>query len=155
ADAYDHVGKIFYAEEDSARRDPAKSLEWLNKSLEIRKKQLAANPNYENRYRLGVSYLYLADLALKRNDINATVAYNEELLKQRQGILKDRPTSLKAKRDFADAELRLGDTLYYAGQKERALVLYQDSLTWNEQVMWSEPDSPHYRGRVCQSHYCI
>src|SRR5262249_24025052 len=76
ADANDHVVKIFYAEEDSARRDPAKSLEWLNKTLEIRKKQLAANPNYENRYRLGVSYLYLADLALKRNDINATVAYN-------------------------------------------------------------------------------
>src|SRR5262249_59573744 len=64
-------------------------------------------------------------------------------------------TSLKAKRDLADAQLRLGDAAWYAGQHARAQELYKASLPWNEQVMWSEPDSPHYRGRVCQSHYCI
>src|SRR5262249_58564911 len=64
-------------------------------------------------------------------------------------------TSLKAKRDLGDADLRLGDTAWYAGQKERAVAAYEDGLRWNLQVMWSEPDSPHYRGRVCQSHYCV
>jgi serine/threonine protein kinase len=155
ADAYDHVGKIYYAEEDSRKRDAAKAEEWLTKSLEIRKRLFAANANRENRYRLGVSYLYLADNALKANDLPGTLKYNEELLKVRQAILKDRPTSLKAKRDFADAELRLGDIAYYAGQFDRAQQLYEDSLTWNEQVMYSEIESAHYRGRVCQSHYCI
>jgi serine/threonine-protein kinase len=155
ADAWDHVGKLYYAEEDATKRDAAKAEELLQRSLEIRKRQLAAKPNRENRYRIGVSYLYLADNALKNNDLAGTVTYNEELLKVRQAILKDRPTSLKAKRDVADALLRLGDTLWYAGQHQRACVLYKDSLGWNEQVMWSEPDSPHYRGRVCQSHYCV
>jgi tetratricopeptide (TPR) repeat protein len=155
ADAYDHVGKLYYAEEDAARRDAAKAEELLQKSLEIRKRQLAANPGRENLYRVGVSYLYLADNALKNNDIARTVTYNEELLKVRQALLKDRPTSLKAKRDVADALLRLGDATWYAGGPRRAYELYKESLGWNEQVMWSEPDSPHYRGRVCQSHYCI
>jgi tetratricopeptide (TPR) repeat protein len=155
ADAYDHVGKIYYAEEDSRKRDHAKAEEWLTKSLEIRKRLLAAKTNRENRYRLGVSYLYLADNALKANDLPGTIKYNEELLKVRQDILKDRPTSLKAKRDVADAELRLGDIVYYAGQFDRAQKLYEDSLPLNEQVMCSEMESAHYRGRVCQSHYCI
>jgi serine/threonine protein kinase len=155
ADAYDHVGKLFYAEEDSARRDAAQAEEWLKKSLAMRRRLFAANLNRENQYRLGVSYLYLADNALKNNDLAGTVAYNEELLKVRRALLASRPTSLKAKRDLADALLRLGDTTYYAGQFDRAEGLYKESLPWNEQVMWSEPDSPHYRGRVCQSHYCV
>jgi hypothetical protein len=155
ADCYDHVGKINYAEEDSAKRDPSAARDWLNKSLAIRKRLFAANPNRESRYRLSVSYLYLADNALKDDDIPSTMAYNEELLKLRRAMLKDMPASLKAKRDFADAELRLGDITYYAGQYDRAYTLYRDSLIWNEQVMWSEPESSHYRGRVCQSHYCI
>ena len=155
ADGYDHVGKLYYAEEDAAKRDAAKAEELLLKSLAIRKRQLAADASRENLYRVGVSYLYLADNALKNNDIARTVTYNEELLKVRQAILKDWPTSLKAKRDLADALLRLGDVVWYAGQPQRAYALYQESLTWNEQVMWSEPDSPLYRGRVCQSHYCI
>jgi tetratricopeptide (TPR) repeat protein len=155
ADAYDHVAKIHYAEEDSSKRDAAKAEELLKKSLEIRKRLLSQKRSRENLYRIGVSYLYLADNALKNNDLAGTVRYNEELLKVRQAILKDRPTSLKAKRDLADGLLRLGDALWYAGQHERAYGLYKDSLGWNEQVMWSEPDSLHYRGRVCQSHYCI
>jgi tetratricopeptide (TPR) repeat protein/tRNA A-37 threonylcarbamoyl transferase component Bud32 len=155
ADAYDHVAKIHYAEEDVARRDPAKAEEYLKKSLVIRQRYFAASPSRENRYRLAVSHQYLADLAMKRNDIAGTVAHNEESLKHRQAILKDHPTSLKAKRDVGDAQLRLGDVTWYAGQHERAYALYKDSLKWNEQVMWSEPDSPHYRGRVCQSHYCV
>src|SRR5262249_34580919 len=87
ADAYDHVGKIYYAEEDSNKRDAAKAEEWLAKSLEIRKKLFAGNPDRENRYRLGVSYLYLADNALKANDLPGTIKYNEELLKVREAIL--------------------------------------------------------------------
>jgi tetratricopeptide (TPR) repeat protein len=155
ADAYDHVGKLYYAEEDAAKRDAAKADELLQESLAIRQRQVAAKPSHENRYRVGVSYLYLADNAMKNNDLARAVTYNEELLKVRRALLKDRPTSLKAKRDLADALLRLGDALWYAGQPQRAYALYQESLGWNEQVMWSEPDSPHYRGRVCQSHYCI
>jgi tetratricopeptide (TPR) repeat protein len=155
ADAYDHVGKIYYAEEDSRKRDHPKAEDLLTKSLEIRKRLFAAKDNRENRYRLGVSYLYLGDNALKANDLPGSIKYNEELLKVRQDILKDRPTSLKAKRDVADAELRLGDMAYYVGQFDRAQKLYEDSLPWNEQVMCSEMESAHYRGRVCQSHYCI
>jgi serine/threonine protein kinase len=155
ADAYDHVGKIYYAEEDSRKRDHAKAEEWLTRSLEIRKRLFAAKADRENQYRLGVSYLYLGDNALKANDLAGTIKYNEELLTVREAILKNRPTSLKAKRDFADAQLRLGDATYYAGQFDRAQKLYEDSLPWNEQVMYSEIESAHYRGRVCQSHYCI
>ena len=87
----------------------------------------------------------LADLALARNDLAATLAYNVEFVKPRQAILQDRPTSLKAKRDLSDHEMRLGDVAYYAGQHERALALYQDALKWSEQVMWSEPDGPYNR----------
>jgi serine/threonine-protein kinase len=155
ADAYDHVGRLCYADEDAAKRDAAKAEELLQKSLEIRKRHLAAKPSRERLYRIGVSYWYLADNALKNNDIARTVMYNEELLKVRQALLKDRPTSLKAKRDVADGLLRLGNALWYAGQHRRAYLMYQASLEWNEQVMWSEPDILYYRGRVCQSHYCI
>jgi tetratricopeptide (TPR) repeat protein len=155
ADAYDHVGKIEYAEPDARKRDPAKALELLDKSLEMRERLFAADPSRENRYRLAVSHLYLADLALLNNDIEATLAHNAELAKHRAESLKARPTSLKAKRDLGDADLRLGDTAWYAGQKERALAAYQDGLKWYLQVMWSEPDSPYYRGRICQSHYCV
>jgi hypothetical protein len=155
ADAYDHLGKIEYAEEDARKRAPAKSLEFLNKSLEMRKRLFAADPSRENLHRLAVSHMYLADLAFKSNDLAAVLAHNAELVKHRAALLKMRPTSLKAKRDLGQADLRLGDTAWYAGEKERALAAYEDSLKWTQQVMWSEPENPWNRGQVCQSHYCI
>jgi hypothetical protein len=155
ADAYDHLSKVYAFDKDLSRWDLAKCVELVNKGLEIRLRQVAAAPNLDIRHRLAVSYLYLADIAFKANDMEGCIRNNEELVKQRQALLKERPTSLRAKHYLSDAEFRLGDAVAYVGQRERALALYTDGLKWAEQAMWSEPESPWYRGSVCQGHYCI
>jgi tetratricopeptide (TPR) repeat protein len=155
ADCYDRIAKIYYADEDSAKRDPVKAEKYLTDSLAITKRVVASDANRNNRMRLCVSYMNLADLALRCNDIERLVSNNQELMKIRQSVLKEFPWSLKAKREMADSDLRLGDAFFYAKQPDRAYPFYRDALKWSEQVMWSEPSSKYYQGRVCQSHYCV
>jgi hypothetical protein len=99
--------------------------------------------------------LYLTELAIKENDAAGLLAHAEELWRIRQTLLNENQDSLKAKRDLADADLRLGDAYCYAREYAKAYERYRDSLTWNEQVMWSEPRSTYYRSQLCQSHYCV
>ncbi len=155
ADAYDHLSKVYAHDNNLAKWDLDRSVTLVNKGLALRKRLVERQPTLDIRHRLAVSYLYLADLAFKRNDLAGCIENYEELVKQRQALLKERPTSLKAKRYLSDAEFRLGDAVSYAGRRERALDLYTDGLKWAEQVMWSEPESPWFRGSVCQGHYCV
>jgi serine/threonine protein kinase len=155
ADAYDHLSKVYAFDKARHKWDLAKSVELVNKGLAIRTRQVAIKPTIDLRHRLAVSHLYLADIAFKENDIHGCIRHNEELVNQRRALLKERPTSLRAKHYLSDAEFRLGDAYSYVGQREKALELYIDGLKWAEQVMWSEPESPWYRGSVCQGHYCI
>jgi tRNA A-37 threonylcarbamoyl transferase component Bud32 len=155
ADAYDHLSKVYAFDKCLAKWDLAKSVEFVNKGLAIRERLVAVKPTLDMRQRLAVSYLYLADVAFKRNDMAGCIRNNEELVKQRQALLKERPTSLRTKHYLSDSEFRLGDAVIYLGQRERALELYTDGLKWAEQVRWAEPESPWYRGSVAQGHYCI
>jgi hypothetical protein len=155
ADAYDHLVKVYAFDKCLAKWDLAKSVELVNKGLAIRERLVAVSPTLDMRQRLAVSYLYLADVAFKHNDMAGCIRNNEELVKQRQALLKERPTSLRTKHYLSDSEFRLGDALSYVGQLGRALELYTDGLKWAEQVRWSEPESPWYRGSVAQGHYCI
>src|SRR5262249_4706728 len=155
ADGYDHLSKVYAFDKILAKWDLDKSVAWVNKGLAIRKRQVAIKPTLDMRHRLAVSYLYLADVAFKPNHLAGCIKNNEELVAQRRALLKERPTSLKAKHYLSDSQFRLGDAVSYAGQRERALELYTDGLKWAEQVRWSEPESPWYRGSVAQGHYCI
>jgi serine/threonine protein kinase len=155
ADAYDHQSKVYAFDKCREKWDLAKSVELVNKGLAIRERLVADKPTLDMRQRLAVSYLYLADVAFKKNDMDGCIRNNEELVKQRQALLKERPTSLRTKHYLSDSEFRLGDAVIYLGQRERALELYTDGLKWAEQVRWAEPESPWYRGSVAQGHYCI
>jgi serine/threonine-protein kinase len=155
ADAYDHLSKVYAFDKALAKWDLARSEELVRKGLAIRERLVAASPSLDIRHRLAVSYLYLADVAFRRNDMAGCIKYNEELVKQRAALLKERPTSIRAKHYLSDSEYRLGDAVAYVGQRERALGLYTDGLKWAEQAHWAEPESPWYHGSVAQGHYCI
>jgi serine/threonine protein kinase len=155
ADAYDHLSKVYAFDKCLKKWDIAKSEELVKKGLAIRLRLVEKKPTLDMRHRLAVSYLYLADNAFRINDMEGCIKYNEELVKQRAALLKERPTSLRAKHYLSDSQYRLGDAVSYVGQRERALALYTDGLKWAEQAMWSHPESPWYRGSVAQGHYCI
>jgi hypothetical protein len=153
--AYGQVGEVYSSDKDLSRWDLNKYEEYVKKGLAIRERLVAVRPTADMRRQLADSYLYLSNIAFRRNDMAGCIRHNEKLLKQRLALLKERPTSLRAKNDLSHTEYRLGDALSYVGQRERALELYTDGLKWAEQVRWSEPESPWYRAAVYQGHYCV
>ena len=127
----------------------------MTKALEIRRRVVAQSDIYARRDRLADSYLLFGVLAKERDDLPEAVANFEELVKQRQAILKERPESLRGKRYLADAEMALGEVLDNTGQHKRALKVYQDALKGFQPIMWTDPTGTYYRNQVCHSHYCV
>ena len=69
ADAYDHLSKVYASDKCQAKWDLAKSVDLVNEGLAIRERLVAISPTLDMRQRLAVSYLYLADVAFRRNDM--------------------------------------------------------------------------------------
>jgi serine/threonine protein kinase len=155
ADAYNHIAQVYMASPDASKRDHENAEKCLKDAFEILNALCTRNPSRDNRNRLAFSYLFQSELAMKRNDVAGMISNYEQELKLRQSILKDFPNSLKAKRDVAEANLRLGDAACYAHKNEKAYEHYREGLRLYEQALWSEPNSRHYRGRVSQAHYCV
>ncbi len=133
--------------------DYAKAEEWFTKSLEIRKRHVEKYPSYAHRVALGASYIYLAELALQHDEPDKALKLHEELLKQREATFAERGWSLKARRELADAQGKLGDDLMLARRNDEGHKLYVASRDLFQQVQAAEPDDPVYRGLAAHAHY--
>jgi tetratricopeptide (TPR) repeat protein len=102
---------------------------------------------------IGASYIYLAEWALQHNELAKALSFHEELLKQREGTFAERPWSLKARRELADAQGKLGDDLMLAKRNAEGHRMYLASRDLFQQVRAAEPDDPIYRGLVAHAHY--
>jgi eukaryotic-like serine/threonine-protein kinase len=149
ADTYDRMGIL------SLRFDfdYPKAEEWFNKSRAIRERHLKTHPSRQHRVAIGASLIYLAEWALQHNELAKAIPLHEELLKQREGTFAERPWSLKARRELADAEGKYGDDLMLARRNDEAHKQYLASRDLFQQVMAAESDDPIYRGLVAHAHY--
>jgi len=149
ADTYDRMGIV------SLRFDfdYAKAEEWFTKSLKIRERHVQTHPSRQHRVALGASYIYLAEMALQHNELAKAIKLHEDLLKQREATFAERRWSLKARRELADAQGKLGDDLMLAKRNDEGHKMYVASRDLFQQVRAAEPDDPIYRGLVAHAHY--
>jgi tRNA A-37 threonylcarbamoyl transferase component Bud32 len=149
ADTYDRMGIVALRFDF----DYPKAEEWFNKSRAIRERHLKTHPSRQHRVAIGASLIYLAEWALQHNELDKAISLHEELLKQREGTFAERRWSLKARRELADAQGKLGDDLMLAKRNDEGHKLYLASRDLFQQVMAAEPDDPIYRGLVAHAHY--
>lgn len=149
ADTYDRMGIVALRFDF----DYAKAEEWFGKSLAIRERHLKTHPSRAHRVAVGASYIYLGELALQHNELDKAIPPYEALLKQREATFAERRWSLKARRELADAQGKLGDALMLKKRNAEGHAQYLASRDLFQQVRAAEPDDPTYRGLVAHAHY--
>jgi serine/threonine protein kinase len=152
---YDLLGRLHYSESDPKQRDLVMATKWIQQSLDIRERLLAAKADHNIRSLLALSYTFLAEIAQFKGNAEEAAKIHARIVEQREAVLKERRSSILARRALGGALMNYGDALCYADRYDKALEQYRAALPLVEQVWLSQPDSLHNRNQVAQAHYCI
>jgi tetratricopeptide (TPR) repeat protein len=140
--------------------DAERALAGYERSLEVREKLLATNPQSAQAARdVSVSLNNLGDFLSKRGqagDAERALAGYERSLEVAEKLLAANPQSAETARDVAWGLSNLGDLLSrraQAGDGERALVGYERSLEISEKLLAANPQSAEAARDLVVSHY--
>jgi serine/threonine protein kinase/tetratricopeptide (TPR) repeat protein len=137
----------------TAEGDLAKAEEWFNKALLIRRRHVEKLPSRQHHVSLGASYDYLAQIALRRNELAKALSLHEDVVKQYETVYADRRWSMKARRELASAQGMLGDDLMLAGRDKEGHQMYMASLKLYRQLLAAEYEDPTYSSMTAHAHY--
>jgi tetratricopeptide (TPR) repeat protein len=133
--------------------DYAKAEEWFNKSLTLRKNNLARLPSRDRQTALEDSYKNLANLAMQRDELAKAISFHEEVVKLSEAVYAGRRWSMKARRELAFAKGDLGDDLMLAHRDQEGHQIYMESLKLFQQILAAEPGDLNYSSMLAHAHY--
>ena len=125
--------------------DTSAALNSLQRSLQIAKELLAANPNEPRaRQTVALAYQNLGDTMANAGAVTEGL----EKLNTARSILEDLAASSprsKARRDVATVYLVIGDTLAHAGKQADAVQRYREALKITETLANEDPKNTQYQ----------